>query len=69
MIILEQIYMKLTHEEKDILHQFTNDLEDITVVRHRDYVTDIKLASKWLDENHVVWLHTQPGNMYLIPKK
>lgn len=62
--------MLLSDEQKEILSDYTDDLSEVTTMEYSRYVrASGKTVSKLLDEFHVIWFHTDPGNMYLVPKK
>lgn len=62
--------MELNNEQKDILYDYTDDLSVVKTITYRYYTTGpVKETSKLLEENHIIWFHEDPGNMYLVPRK
>lgn len=62
--------MELTEEQKEILSDYTDNLDEVMTFPYYDYThASGKEVSKMLDEYHILWFHTDPGNMYLVKRK
>lgn len=61
--------MDLNPEQEKVLLQYTDNLDIIKVIGHDEYVEmKPKKLRVFLKRYNVIWLHDDPGNMYLIPK-
>jgi hypothetical protein len=62
--------MKTDDETMEILSELYDDLSEVSTISYYDYThASSKRVSKLLDDYHMTWIHTDPGNLYLIPKK
>jgi len=60
----------MTHEQEEILKDYTDDLSAVQTMSHHDYVNaDSKKVSMLLDEYHIIWFHDNPGTMYLVKRE
>ena len=61
--------MDLNPEQESVLLQYTDNLDIVKTIPHAEYVEmSVKKLKVFLKRYNVIWLHDDPGNMYLIPK-